>query len=294
MLAWTIVSTITAEKNPVQHITNVYCTCNPVQNNTSHQENRSSFWQSLSLPLLKVPDAVSKKLPNVPQLSELSAMQIKQISVLLIKKYKYKISFSTLFSLYAITCFLVIRGNQYLDAEHTWAAFKAELSFTDLIQIPHQELAQELLKEIQRRYTKAQNLTDFITPLIAFMNDIDKEIKKTKNYIWLYTWLQRLRIAPILPFNIKRYSQAPIKLQRLLHLKNIFLTWAAEFKIGNNTVRSTLLIKQCDTLGQSPGLKFKIKYNLKKVTRIFRRSPYNKQILRNRKKISILWAIKNK
>lgn len=245
---------------------------------TTHMHQIIEFFQYFSLP------NVQKKLSEIP------IEQWKEITIVLIKEYKYKIAFTTVLSLYLILCYNTIKGNRLLDKETCWSAFKEEYSLEDLLEIPQQELAHELLKEIQRRYTKAQNITDFITPLITFMNDIEKEMKQIKRCIQLHTWSKKLHVASLLPFNTKHYNRAPAKLQRLAYLKNIFLTWAAEYKIGSNTTRTMLLQKKCDQL-TSLGIKIRIKHYGKKIKTflktLFSRIPKKDNPETKHKKMSI-------
>lgn len=125
----------------------------------------------------------------------------------------------------------VSRGNSYLGNTGLWAAWKSHLSLEELVKMPQNELAQLLVTEIQSRYIQANNPTDFVTPFVKFMSDINQEIRLTAYYAKLYDWLVWLRLAAITPVDIQRFALSSAKNQRVSYLKNVFSSWAADYKI---------------------------------------------------------------
>lgn len=140
----------------------------------------------------------------------------------------------SLAALYLYLFSKVIKGNKYLGRKDSWALWKCDCSLVQLLEIPQKQLSQELLLEIQRRYTSIEKPIDFISSLIAFMHNIDQEIAYTKYFISLEAWLRAFRISLFFPINRKRFSQAPDNLNRLIYIRNLFLTWAAHYKIDQN------------------------------------------------------------
>ena len=147
---------------------------------------------------------------------------------------RYKLAGSAFIAVYVVLFYEVIKGNTFLGNQDSWAMWKQDMPLAHFLEIPYSELAQELLTEIQRRYTDAEKPTDFISSLIAFMRDIDYEIKRTKYFINLESWLKTARIARLFPFNSSRFASASDRLGRLSYIRNIFLTWAAHYKMDKN------------------------------------------------------------
>lgn len=139
---------------------------------------------------------------------------------------------------YCCVCATAIRGNLYVKKPELWCAWKSSLSFEQLLAIPHTELTKELVHEIQRRYLEPEMIEDFFEPLVLFMNDVSQEMNNLTYYRNLATWTKRLHMSWIIPINWQRYNKITTHIQRLLFIKNLFLTWAAEYKmIHNNAFR---------------------------------------------------------
>ena len=150
---------------------------------------------------------------------------------------RYFIGGSVVLGGYVLTCNYCVQANKYLERTDTWASWRPDTPVELLIAIPQQELAKELILEIQRRYSNPQNPTDFISPLIAFVQTIDEEIIKIKQYAQVYGWITRLHIQVIFPINQKQFNLLGEKYKKLIYLKNIFLSWAAEYKVSHNKNR---------------------------------------------------------
>ena len=82
--------------------------------------------------------------------------------------------------------------------------------------------------------TCVQNPTDFISPLISFVQTIDKEINTLKKFIDAYWLITKLHTEKLLPVNIKQFATLNERYKKLLYLKNVFLSWAAEYKVNHN------------------------------------------------------------
>ena len=150
---------------------------------------------------------------------------------------RYFIGSSIILGGYALTCNYFVKANKYLERTDTWASWRLDTPVDLLITIPQTELAKELILEIQRRYSNAQNPTDFISPLIAFVQAIDAEIVMIKQYAGIYRWITRLHLQAVFPINQKQFNLLGEKYKKLIYLKNIFLSWAAEYKINHNKNR---------------------------------------------------------
>lgn len=128
----------------------------------------------------------------------------------------------------------ITQANKYLDMANLWSSWRSDTPLEYLITIPQQELAKELILEVQRRYSNPQNPTDFITPLITFIQAIENELKIIRKYNRLYHCTTILHVQKMLPFNQKQFKSLNEKYRKLIHIKNIFLSWATEYKINHN------------------------------------------------------------
>lgn len=136
---------------------------------------------------------------------------------------------------YSYTLYKLFSAHRYLSNNERWSAWKKELSLKALLYAPEIELADELLLEIQQRYLNPANPTDFLSPLVDFMRDIEEEIEIMKGYDKLYTVLNRLyflQFFPLIKFN--KIQKSGEKVQRLVHLKHIFQLWAAGHNVQMN------------------------------------------------------------
>lgn len=166
--------------------------------------------------------------PNIP----FKEWQEKTSSFLFNKRYLLGVT--AIFGGYIYACTYIVKANKYLERTDIWVNWKSDIPFDMLVTIPQNELSKELILEIQRRYSSAQNPTDFISPLILFIQTIDTEIDTIKNYIDVYWLITKMHMQTLLPINQKQFSTLNEKYKKLLYLKNIFLSWAAEYKVSHN------------------------------------------------------------
>ena len=114
----------------------------------------------------------------------------------------------------SLTCNYFVQANKYLERTDTWASWRLDTPVDLLITIPQTELAKELILEIQRRYSNAQNPTDFISPLITFIQTIEAEIVKIKQYADVYRWITNLHLQSAFPINQKQFNLLGRKIQK--------------------------------------------------------------------------------
>lgn len=130
-------------------------------------------------------------------------------------------------SLYLYTFLYIIRTQYFLQHAKNWHNWKKELSLEQILATPTTQLSENLISLILSLYINYQNPADTITPLTKFMESIEMEIKKIKQYIAIGTWLISLKIAIILPINETKILIAQQKLQRVLFIKHIFIEYIA-------------------------------------------------------------------
>jgi uncharacterized protein YlbG (UPF0298 family) len=148
-----------------------------------------------------------------------------------LSEHKIFIGLSVCAALYTYYCYQVIGGNFYLQRTDLWSSWKHELSFDQLCQIPQQILAHELLLLIQQQGLNTEKPTDFVVPLVVFLQAIEHERVMLVYYQDLYTRMHTFKCAWLFPFNTKRYDQIEERLRRLSFVKNVFISWVATFNI---------------------------------------------------------------
>ncbi len=148
---------------------------------------------------------------------------------------KKKLIFGCMGAGYIALLAVLIRTNWRISDQNNWSHWRYDESLEELMQIPQKELAHSLVFTIQRRYTTEKQFADFIQPLMHFMHDVEQEKKWLKNYIRIGKILMFSRLHYIVPINQTKINQAEQLLQRVLFFEHVFLSWAAEFKIEQNT-----------------------------------------------------------
>lgn len=143
--------------------------------------------------------------------------------------------FYALGSFYSYLFYRLVKTNYVMNDRSRWFHWKEFMSLERLQEIPQQELAKELLHEIQNHYMNPINPTDSITPLSQFMNTVDYEKKLLQQYLKLTDWLKWLWLRRVFPFNDKKIKQANQLLARLNFMKHIFISWAASHKMNMMT-----------------------------------------------------------
>ena len=156
--------------------------------------------------------------------------------------YKWYVLGATLVGSYGLIGYIIASGNSYLGNPERWSSWHQELPLDQLLAIPQQQFSQELVHEIQRRYTEPSSLTDLAKPLTMFLKAIEQEEEQIKWYQSWYSWLSYAYITKLIPFWKQRYSQIPQRLQRIAYYKNIFQSWAAQYQMEHaNRCAATLL-----------------------------------------------------
>jgi hypothetical protein len=147
--------------------------------------------------------------------------------------YKWHLLAASIAGSYAYICYIIVSGNRYLSQNTLWSSWRQDLALDQLLAIPQAQMAQELLREIQRRYTDAGSITDLVRPLGLFMTHIDQEEEQLKSYQTTFSWLSYLRLAKLIPFSKIRFTKIAERLQRIAYYKNVFQSWAADYQLEN-------------------------------------------------------------
>ncbi len=140
----------------------------------------------------------------------------------------------------------LVASNLYMEKElqqpQRWFFWKHHLTLEELFAIPTQELSLDLIAEIQRRYTSPTVPTDFITPFVLFMKDIEYDQKLISTYTKLGICLEKIYLTDYTWYDSKIKEQCDDWLRRTAFIKSIYLNWMANFKINQyvkNCIRAS-------------------------------------------------------
>jgi len=147
---------------------------------------------------------------------------------------RYFLIATTALGSYLYGCHEWNKANKFLSRKDIWCAWHEEMALDSLVAVPQRDLAAELILEIQRRYSNTNNPTDFLEPLITFVKEIESEISIISKLKRAYYVFSRTHLSALFPINEKLFVSLDAKLQRSIYLKNLFLSWAAEYKISHN------------------------------------------------------------
>jgi hypothetical protein len=142
----------------------------------------------------------------------------------------YLLGSGLLFS-YVLLAYLIMSGNSYMGDASLWSSWHQELPLDQLLAIPQEQLTQELIREIQRRYTDSTSISDIVKPLGIFMVKIDQEEEQIKWYQTVYSWLLYIRLTKLVPVGQQRFAKIAERLQRIAYYKNLFKSWTADYQL---------------------------------------------------------------
>lgn len=117
-----------------------------------------------------------------------------------------------------------------LAKNNTWSSWKTSISIENMA-ANEKQFAQELFTAIQNAYVHAPVNAHFLSPLVHFINDSDKELCQLKTFIALHKKINSSPIACIFPRQQKALEIAQEKIQRLEYFKNIIINWVGEYRI---------------------------------------------------------------
>ncbi len=141
-------------------------------------------------------------------------------------EYKFVVPLCTFVGIYGITFYKLYKLNKTIFTKDSWSNWKSEIPFEKLLSIQSKNLANDLLSDIQKRYLNQSHPNDFITPMVLFSTEIEKDIANLELYLKILKAIKFLKLVKIFP--IKDDNEAQEKLNKLIYLKNIFSNFSVE------------------------------------------------------------------
>lgn len=152
-------------------------------------------------------------------------------------KHKKIVGIGAGVSAYASLCGYIYYLQRLVYTSDSWSAWKSHIPLEVLLNSPQDEIAKELVIEIQKNYTTTEQLADFISPLVKFINTITHEKKQLERYLFMQKWLRRLYLHILFPHDEIAFQKAQEKVDRLSYLKHLLISWISEYKIQTNNTK---------------------------------------------------------
>lgn len=115
-----------------------------------------------------------------------------------------------------------------LKSSKCWSQWRSNLAIEELYLIPRQTFYNDLLTNIQTRYTNFRNFRDSLAPLSNFLEDVEQEEAYIRQYESLVKSLKWIRVSSFTIASHDLYKQLSKRSSRLLFIKSAFLNWYAE------------------------------------------------------------------
>lgn len=156
-------------------------------------------------------------------------------------EYKWRLLGITAMSGYVYLLYTMVTLRLYFSQQERWFNWYEYLTLEALCAQPQKDLGIELVKEVQRRYTSINAPTDFVSPLIKFLQAIDEEEKALALYLKLGPWIERLRLCTLTGYSSELAQKCDMWRRRIGYLRATFMRWMADYKLEQNTaVRSII------------------------------------------------------
>ncbi len=137
---------------------------------------------------------------------------------------------------YGYVCYTLVKANNILQSGRSWSAWKHHIEFSDLALTSQDDLARELLNDIQRQYINYENPTDFVSPLSHFAQDIEKEQSLLSSYIKIGDIIMKCHASMLFPISADLIENAHKRLERLSFVRHVFISWSAHHNLQQNSV----------------------------------------------------------
>jgi hypothetical protein len=132
---------------------------------------------------------------------------------------------------YALIANKIAQGKTILYSNDNWTNWKNDTDLTDLLNKKSSTLQSELNQSILNKYAN-NDQSDLITPVVQFVNDLEKELAALKVFCKIGKKLQFCRLTKVFLITNKEITLANEKINRLLYIKNI-ITNSIKISLNN-------------------------------------------------------------
>lgn len=216
----------TASVPPSNGGTNVYVQVTPSFHNAAVAENTNTNVTEVHTTVKNAIDMMQKTINNIPH--DVQGW---------FDSHKWHLAIGTPIATYALICSFLLYGNRHMHDETTWIHWKRHLSLEELNayclkEQQKEDLSNNLIDAILKRYFKTKDPMNHIDPLIQFTNDIEQEINFISRYIVIATVIQKSQLIKIFPTNDTKVAQAKECRQRLQFIKRLFINSMATYNLN--------------------------------------------------------------
>ena len=140
----------------------------------------------------------------------------------------YTITAGALVALYATYLVKLYNTSYRVMKKNTWATWKEHIPVEVMLEVPHQEVAEELFNAIKAKYLPVHS-ADLMTPIVKFNNSVDLELAQLNQFIRIHEWLNYTKLGYIFPKQEMEIVHAHTKIKRLVFLKDVLLAWMSDY-----------------------------------------------------------------
>lgn len=151
------------------------------------------------------------------------------------KTHKKRLFLSFIFTSHLLSQSYLKYLEHKLQNNTCWSLWLRSRSIEDIYLLSKDDFSKDLILNIQNVYTSITNPTDFITPLIKFITDVDNEIKNLKNYRNIVNTYNKLYLNKIMFYDKKLAESLDDRQKKLIYMRSCFLSWLADYKIFHNS-----------------------------------------------------------
>lgn len=149
---------------------------------------------------------------------------------------------ATCLGLYGITWLRLLYAAHYLPDLGSWSMWKEHIPVEIMLQIPHQEVAEELFAAIRQAYPPA-HAHDIMTPLVTFNYAVDQELKQLYGFLHIHELIDKVKASLLFPAHEELLRATEIKIKRLLYLRDILVGWMSDQ--SNNMIHDRIVTRSC-------------------------------------------------
>ncbi len=208
------------------NINNIYVDSKTQSGSTAHAEssatNTTTLYNTISLRITNFIKMIQTH-PRYQQIPDYKTLQ----SMLYAKRYT--IAAGSAGIAYAAIATKSLHAQYLISQPLNWCHWKKHLSVEELRTCNQKELMLSLIHDIQIRHIDPLHPTDFISPCARFIHAIDAELQYIERIIFMGTisWKTKRFIF----INDETIDKAKLHKQRLIYIKQLFITWAAQVNV---------------------------------------------------------------
>ena len=156
--------------------------------------------------------------------------------------YLYRIVAASCIALYVSFCTHLYRARNTITQKYIWSTWQSEKTLTDLLKQNVDTTTKQLLLAIQTAHTNPTNPTDFLTPIVTFYTEIQKEITLLEKYHWYYALYKKTYLTKCIPFDLDAFNTLQERIDRAYYIQTVFKQWMAHYNVQHQMNTSIVVV----------------------------------------------------